>query len=91
MDFIPCYKEFIMSNEERKARELANNFISKSVFDMTDKELKEQRGQGKKFAIICVNEILENIEATKLFHKESKSLPLNEKYWLAVKEAINSL
>lgn len=59
--------------------------------EITDKELKEQREQGKKFAIICVNEILENIEATKLFHKESKSLPLNEKYWLVVKEAINSL
>ena len=80
-----------MSNEEKKAIELANNFISKYVFNMTYKELEEQKYQGKKFAIICVNEILENIEATKLFHKESKSLPLNEKYWLGVKEAINSL
>ena len=37
---------------KEKANELANKFISKSVFDMTDEELKEQREKGKAFAII---------------------------------------
>ena len=32
---------------KEKARELANKFILKSIFDMTDQELKEQREQGK--------------------------------------------
>jgi hypothetical protein len=43
---------------KKKAIELANKFISKSIFDMTDEELKEQRKQGKVFAIICVKEIV---------------------------------
>lgn len=45
---------------KEKARELANKFILKSVFDMTDEELKEQRKQGKAFAIIHVEELLKS-------------------------------
>ena len=45
---------------KEKARELANKFILKSVFDMTDEELKEQRKQGKSFAIIHVEELLKS-------------------------------
>ncbi len=65
-----------------KANELANKFISKSVFDMTDKELKEQREQGKSFAIICVDEIL---NGSRLFYIEDYD------YWKEVKQEISLL
>ncbi len=57
---------------KKKAIELANKFISKSVFDMTDEELKEQRKQAKTFAIICVKEIV--TELNKLPSKDMSDL-----------------
>ena len=57
---------------KKKAIELANKFVSKSVFDMTDEELKEQRKQGKAFAIICVKEIV--TELNKLPSKDMSDL-----------------
>jgi len=68
-----------------KAKELANKFISKSVFDMTDKELKEQREQGKAFAIICVDEILN--DNPNIYDSDR----LNHKYWKEVKRQISLL
>jgi hypothetical protein len=65
----------------KKANELANKFITKSVFDMTDEELKEQREQGKAFAIICVDEILNVYDSDRLNHK----------YWKEVKRQISLL
>jgi len=68
-----------------KAKELANKFISKSVFDMTDEELKSERELGKRNALICVDEILNdnpNICDTDR---------LNHKYWENVKHEISLL
>ena len=39
-------------------------------------------------AIILVDEILKNIEATIFYHKESIALPENKDYWLKVREAL---
>jgi hypothetical protein len=87
------YGNFKRNNmkESRKANELANKFISKSVFNMTDDELKKERELGKKYATICVDEILKNIEATIIYHKDSIALPINKDYWLDVRQQINLL
>ena len=69
----------------KKANELANKFITKSVFDMTDEELKEQREQGKAFAIICVDEILN--DNPNIYDSDR----LNHKYWEEVKRQISLL
>lgn len=69
----------------KKANELANKFITKSVFDMTDEELKEQREQGKAFAIICVDEILNDNPNICYSNR------LNHKYWKEVKRQISLL
>jgi hypothetical protein len=68
-----------------KASKLANKFITKSVFDMTDKELKEQREQGKTFAIICVDEILS--DNPNIYDSDR----LNHKYWKEVKKEVELL
>ena len=70
---------------KEKANELANKFITKSVFDMTDEELKEQREQGKAFAIICVDEILN--DNPNVYDSDR----LNHKYWKEVKREIGLL
>ena len=71
---------------KEKANELANKFIIlKSVFDMTDEELKEQREQGKAFAIICVDEILN--DNPNVYDSDR----LNHKYWKEVKREIGLL
>jgi|TARA_B110000444_G_C18731184_1_gene543391 hypothetical protein len=87
--FIYCVSYFkikikIMRAKE-KANELANKFILKSVFDMTDEELKEQREQGKAFAIICVDEILN--DNPNVYDSDR----LNHKYWKEVKREIGLL
>ena len=72
----------------KKANELANKFITKSVFDMTDDELKEQREQGKAFAIICVHEILNSIKRDSDFtitYERAKG------YWVEVEREISLL
>ena len=68
-----------------KANELANKFISKSVFDMTDEELKEQREQGKSFAIICIDEILKSIKKDSDF---TITYDRALKYWNEVKQEV---
>tara|TARA_R110000822_G_scaffold91133_5_gene210286 strand:+ start:260 stop:526 length:267 start_codon:yes stop_codon:yes gene_type:complete len=74
-------KNYKMTPKE-KASELANKFITKSVFDMTDEELKEYRKQGKAFAIICVDEILN--DNPNIYDSDR----LNHKYWENVKHEI---
>jgi hypothetical protein len=70
---------------KKKANELANKFITKSVFDMTDDELKEQRAQGKSFAIICVGEIINEIN--KYEHKHLGDI----QFWGEVEQEIEKL
>ncbi len=71
-------------NERQKAKELiskANRIIGSEQF----------KNESKEIALLCVDEILLNIEATKLYHKDSKALPVNEKYWKEVKQEISLL
>jgi hypothetical protein len=69
----------------KKANELANKFISKSVFDVTDEELKEQRRWGKAFALICVDEILN--DNPNIYDSDR----LNHTYWKNVRREIGLL
>ena len=70
------------------ATELTNKFVTKSVFDMTDDELKEERLKAKKNALICVDEILQYINR---INEEYQGSILNDDDWLKVKHEINSL
>lgn len=70
---------------KKRANQLANKFISKSIFDMDNEELKEQRIIGKSFALICVNEIV--TELNKLPSKDLSDL----QYWSTVEHEINLL
>jgi len=65
---------------KEKALELANKFVSKSVFDMTDEELKNERIRAKQCALIAVNEILESIDYWEI-----------EEFYSAVKQEIENL
>ncbi len=67
--------------------------------ELIDKYLPEVRGAdrynynledmnvfiAKQCALIAVNEVLANIDATILYHPESASIPLNKSYWSEVK------
>lgn len=70
---------------------------------MTDQEFKstalmiKMRGpektislqDAKRCAIVLVDEVLDNIKATMLYHKDSLSLPINLEYWNEVRDIIN--
>lgn len=73
---------------KKKAMELANKFVTKSVFDMTDEELKQGRLNAKKNALICVDEILQYISRINETHQGSI---LNDADWLKVKDELNGL
>ena len=45
----------------------------------------------KTLAKLIVDEIIKNIDATILYHKESTALPINMKFWQEVKNEINNL
>ena len=75
---------------KEKANELANKFISKSVFDMTDKELKEQREQGKSFALICVDECIKE-HCHESEHKDPNAQDRWIEYWQNVKRELSLL
>jgi hypothetical protein len=51
-------------NEKQKAREIASKFVTRSVFDMSNEQLKEERTTAKRNALICVNEIIEALKIT---------------------------
>tara|TARA_R110000851_G_scaffold316121_1_gene479013 strand:+ start:24 stop:254 length:231 start_codon:yes stop_codon:yes gene_type:complete len=73
---------------KEKANELANKFITKSVFDMTEEELKQQRAQGKTLATICVDEILKSIKRDSDF---TTTYDKSKNYWNKVQKEINLL
>jgi hypothetical protein len=78
-----------MNNEEIKAEELLQRYTDQLEDVGCDKDYVKRDALA--CAKIAVDEILKNIEASILYHKESKALPLNERYWLGVKEALNYL
>jgi hypothetical protein len=73
---------------KKVATELANKFVTKSVFDMTDDELKQERLTAKNNALICVDEILRYINRINETHQGSI---LNDADWLKVRDELNGL
>jgi hypothetical protein len=72
---------------KEKATELANKFVRKSVFDMDDSELEEERLQAKKSAIICADECIKLanlMDGGFSFEKEIE-------FWKQVKVEVNAL
>jgi hypothetical protein len=45
----------------------------------------------KQLAVILVDKILDNIDATIFYHKESVALPFNKEYWMKVKASIDGV
>ena len=70
------------------ATELANKFVTKSIFDMSDNELKQERINAKRNALICVDEILQYIDR---INKKFQYSILNDADWLKVKDELNGL
>ena len=70
------------------ATELANKFVTKCIFDMSDDELKQERLTAKRNALICVDEILQYIDRINEKHQGSI---LNDVDWLKVKDELNGL
>ena len=72
---------------KEKALELANKFMTKSVFDMDYDELKEERLKAKKSAIICADECIKLanlMDGGFSFEKEIE-------FWKQVKVEVNAL
>lgn len=72
---------------KEKAEQLANRFFFKSIFEITNEELKEERKNAKECAIICVDEISKN-EALNSINSPHRN---NVDYWLMVREEIQNL
>lgn len=79
-----------MTKEESKAEELIEKF-SRPLNLLNTSENRSVEGYAKDCAIIAVEEILNNIEATKLYHKDSKALLFNLKFWQKVKSHLLKL
>ena len=89
-----------MTNTEKKANELIESFYLCMPFkdvkltacaERPDLIIKMEKLSAKQCAIITVDEILANIDATIFYHKESIALPFNKEYWLEVRTALNGL
>lgn len=74
---------------KEKAVELVNKFTFSGIYFIAGKSGATLNA--KICALIAVGEILENIDATILYHKESKALPKNKNYWQQVKQEIEKL
>ena len=71
-----------------KAKELANKFVFKSIFDMTDLELIEARQIAKQCALIAVDEIIQAVKKDSDF---TITYQLAKQYWQQVKQEIQAL
>jgi hypothetical protein len=82
-------------NPKEKAIQLANSFVSKSVFDMTNDELNGQRSNAKLSAKLCVDEIVYALEITTghctLNHNDVHEVNSDLDYWSKVKSEIDKL
>jgi len=76
-----------MENSEQKAKELvyqmwkAPQYNNEIISMLTAKQL----------TTILVDEVLANIDATILYHKDSIALPINKQYWEEVKSSIENV
>ena len=69
--------------EREKAQEILMRI------DLTG-QIKSRRGV-KQCALILVDEMLANIDATILYHNDSQALPINRKYWVNVRDWVEIL
>lgn len=80
---------------QNKANEIAERFITKSVFDMDNDELKQQRISAKKDALVCVDEIVNSLKITTdhltLKKSDLEEVQLDFVFWEDVKKAITKL
>lgn len=74
-----------MTPQEKKAEELIDKYMALGVWT----DYQRGREAARECAFIAVNEILNNIDATIFYHKESKALPFNKEYWNEVKQHLN--
>lgn len=82
-------------NAKQKANEIANKFVTRSVFDMSNEQLKEERVIAKRNALICVDEIIDALKIT-TGHCELRKLDQQEvdsdfAFWDKVKTEIEAL
>ncbi len=82
-------------NAKQKANEIANKFVTRSVFDMSNEQLKEERVIAKRNALICVDEIIDALKIT-TGHCELRRLDQQEvnsdfAFWDKVKTEIEAL
>ena len=79
-----------MTNEELKAKELIDKFRSYVDSEIPGEKnfefsKRQETIMAKKCAIVVVDEILKNIDATILYNPNSLSIPFNKEYWLGVR------
>ena len=75
---------------KEKATQLANKFVTKSVFDMNNDELQQERIMAKKAALICTNEIIKE-HCHKSEHKDPIAQDNWIEFWQQVKVELNAL
>lgn len=82
-------------NAKEKANVIANRFVNKSVFEMDNDTLKEERIIAKKHALICVEEIVNALEITtghcELNKIDQQEIEMDFDFWKKVKTEIESL
>jgi hypothetical protein len=76
---------------KEKAEELANKFVRKSVFDMNNIDLKEERLQAKKSAFIAVDEIIRVLAEDLGDYRSYYNYHTADEYWQEVKQEIEKL
>jgi hypothetical protein len=76
-------------NEIKKAEELIERFNFKLPgYEDDNSNNFLTKEEATRLAIDAVDLVIENIEATKLYHLDSKAIPFNENYWSNVKKAL---
>ena len=73
---------------KEKALELCVKFFKPSVFEYEEKQYLVDEENAKQSALICVDEILENITEEVMTYKP---FMMNTDYWQEVKQEINKL
>ncbi len=74
-----------------KANELLDQHMSIiSEYPSENYSERIEHDTAKKAALITVDNILDNIEATILYHKDNKALSINKEYWTGVKDVLNN-
>lgn len=91
-------KTELTADYEEKAKELISEFYRTMPFadvkltscnEKPELIMQMEMLAAKQCAIICVKEILSNIDATIFYHKESKALPINKCFWEKVLFVLN--